>query len=157
MIKLSHMLALFAALSASLLVVALLLPKPSVETAEPVQALVLTGGEQRIIVIGDLHGDYQALQAILSFTRVDNDTLVVQVGDLLDRGDDTIPLLDFFRRNHSFPVLNLLGNHEALNLAGNLRYVSEGDFRSFGGRDQRKEAFEAGQPYGDFLRELSRR
>lgn len=150
------MLALFAALSASLLVVALLLPKSSIEVVEPLQTLQLSGGEQRIVVIGDLHGDYKALEAILAFARVDNDTLLVQVGDLLDRGDDTIPLLNFFMQNHSFPVLNLLGNHEAMNLAENLRYVSDGDFRSFGGHAQRKEAFKAGQPYGDFLRRLSR-
>lgn len=158
--KLTEILGVFALLSVFLIVATVLAQRQDkTETGyrETVQRIPVERVDRRVVVVGDLHGDYTALERILKYAQVDNATVLVQVGDLLDRGDDTIPLLDFFLRNHSHPVLNILGNHEAMNLAGQLRYVSPGDFASFGGEAARRKAFEKGQPYGDLLRGFSTR
>lgn len=39
-------------------------------------------------------------------------------------------------------VVNVYGNHEVMNLGGDLRYVTEEDYTSFGGRLKRKEAWD---------------
>jgi hypothetical protein len=109
----------------------------------------------RIVAIGDLHGDYAALEQILAFAEVDSSTVVVHTGDSIDRGDDTIKLLDFFM---SAPpnFFHVMGNHELMNIADNLNYVSQGDFNSFGGKANRAEAFAKGGKYGDYIRSLGR-
>mmetsp|Transcript_23599 Transcript_23599/g.41828 ORF Transcript_23599/g.41828 Transcript_23599/m.41828 type:complete len:204 (+) Transcript_23599:1477-2088(+) len=110
-------------------------------------------GLTRVLAIGDLHGDYNALQKILEFAKADPQTTVVHTGDTIDRGDDTIKLLDFFMAAPS-NYRHLMGNHELMNIANNLNYVSPGDFDSFGGVDKRVEAFAKGGKYGAYLRTL---
>lgn len=109
----------------------------------------------RIIAIGDLHGDFAAFKQILEFTKADWTTTVVHTGDTIDRGDDTIQLLDFFISAPS-NYRHIMGNHELMNLADNLNYVSAGDFKSFGGKQPRHEAFAVGGKYGDYLRTLGK-
>ena len=61
---------------------------------------------RRIVVLGDIHGDYQ--QCIKSLVMcgvtdgnghwIANDNILVQMGDLLDRGDDSKAVMDLFIR-----------------------------------------------------------
>lgn len=99
----------------------------------------------RIIAIGDVHGDVNAMRQALRNARViDNKdqwvggkTVLVQVGDQLDRGNrerDVIDLL--FKLQDSAPnsggaVHILLGNHELMNSRLDFRYVSRGGFDDF--------------------------
>ena len=99
----------------------------------------------RLIAIGDLHGDIQATRqtlrlggAIDSEDRwVGGDLVVVQTGDQFDRGDGELAILDLFERldraaamaGGAVHVLN--GNHEFLNVKGNMRYVTPGGFAAF--------------------------
>ncbi|GJJ72430.1 hypothetical protein EMPS_04787 [Entomortierella parvispora] len=75
------------------------------------------------------------------------DTLI-QTGDLVDRGPDTIAVFRLFEklraqaRSVGGEVINLMGNHEVMNIGGDLRYVTEEDYASFGGRQKRKEAWD---------------
>ncbi len=99
----------------------------------------------RVIAVGDVHGDLAAARRALRLARVvDEDdqwvggaTWVVQVGDQLDRGDDEQAILDWFERLEGEAVqaggrfVWLLGNHEVMNAAGDLRYVTPGGFRDF--------------------------
>ncbi|KAJ9527410.1 hypothetical protein QJQ45_025679 [Haematococcus lacustris] len=100
----------------------------------------------RIVAIGDLHGDWN--KAIESFRVagvikiLDNDevvwrggdTVVVQLGDVLDRGDNEIAIVKLLRgldqqaREHGGAVYMLNGNHESLNICGDFRYVTPGAF-----------------------------
>lgn len=96
--------------------------------------------------VGDLHGDLQKALACLELAGVlgedaggrvrwtGGDTTVVQLGDVLDRGDceiSTILLLrelDRQARAAGGAVWMLNGNHESLNVAGDFRYVTPGAF-----------------------------
>ena len=101
----------------------------------------------RVIAIGDLHGDIGQARRALRLagvlgegdesgnpTWVGGDTTVVQVGDILDRGDDEIGILILLQklekeaRKQGGGVYVLNGNHEVLNVSGDFRYVSRGAF-----------------------------
>lgn len=99
----------------------------------------------RIVAIGDIHGDLQKALACLELAGVlseddghvqwvGGDTTVVQLGDVLDRGDSEIATILLLReldrqaRKEGGAVWMLNGNHESLNVAGDFRYVTPGAF-----------------------------
>jgi 3',5'-cyclic AMP phosphodiesterase CpdA len=102
-------------------------------------------GAPRIVAIGDLHGDLDATRRALllggAIDREDNwiggKLIVVQTGDQLDRGDEEQEILDLFEelrlrsRDAGGAFYALLGNHELMNVMGDLRYVTEGGFEDF--------------------------
>jgi hypothetical protein len=99
----------------------------------------------RIVAVGDLHGDFAAWRQILRAAQlVDNDgrwiggeAVLVQTGDVVDRGPDSLKIiLDLMRLQNEAQrargqVIALVGNHEAMTLTGDLRYVSAGDYAAF--------------------------
>ncbi|MEM9388394.1 MAG: metallophosphoesterase [Pseudomonadota bacterium] len=100
-----------------------------------------------MIAFGDVHGDYEALHRLLSFAEViDGDDRwiagskhLVSVGDLLDRGPDSRRVMDLLMgletqaQAAGGPVHVLIGNHEQMNLTGDLRYVAKEEFAAFAG------------------------
>src|SRR5436190_10050283 len=80
----------------------------------------------RIVAIGDVHGNLAGFQKILGDVGVvdrtgawaGGDTVLVQVGDLIDRGPSMRGTLDFVMAleqdaaRHGGRVVALLGNHE---------------------------------------------
>ena len=105
--------------------------------------------QQRIITIGDIHGDYTALQNILKYTDAYVSKTIISIGDVIDRGDDTIKILDFLMNQNK--IIHLKGNHEEANLQGNFNYVSLGDINSFGSLWNRRKAFSWGGKYFNYL------
>jgi len=106
-------------------------------------------GVERVVAIGDLHGDYAnylaTLRAAGLIDRKDKwsggATHLVQTGDIPDRGPDTIRIIDHLeqlakqaRRKGGY-VHGLIGNHEAMNVYGDLRYVSAGEYEAFTNRN----------------------
>ncbi len=101
----------------------------------------------RLVAVGDLHGDLAATRRVLVLAGVidRNDrwvggrTVLVQTGDQLDRGDDEraiLDLLEILRDEASRAggaVLALNGNHEIMNVLWDFRYVTDGGWRSFDG------------------------
>ena len=99
----------------------------------------------RIVAVGDLHGDYDAWIAIARAARlVDSSgrwaggrTTLVQLGDVTDRGPDSLKIIRNLQQLQKDAakaggrVAVLLGNHEAMNLVGDLRYVTPGEFAAF--------------------------
>ncbi|MEW5900250.1 MAG: metallophosphoesterase [Acidobacteriota bacterium] len=89
-------------------------------------------GVERIVAVGDLHGDYENFVKILKATEiVDNDlhwvagkTHLVQTGDIMDRWDEARNILDLLMRLEEEAVAAggmvhvLLGNHEEINITG---------------------------------------
>jgi hypothetical protein len=99
----------------------------------------------RIVAIGDLHGDLEAAEAALRLGGaidqrgqwIGGDLVVVQTGDILDRGNDEEAIMRLFERlgnearksGGAVHVLN--GNHELMNAYQDFRYVTEWGFRDF--------------------------
>ncbi len=108
-------------------------------------ALSACGSPRRIVAFGDVHGDLSAARAALRLAGaigdqdqwIGGDLVVVQTGDQLDRGDEEQAILDLFDRlrveaeAHGGEFHALLGNHELMNVRGDLRYVTEGGFADF--------------------------
>jgi hypothetical protein len=112
---------------------------------------------ERVVVFGDLHGDYakfhdQLVKAGLVDQR-DNwsggRTHFVQIGDVPDRAPDTRRILDLLMRLEPQAkraggyVHALIGNHEAMNMEGDLRYTTPGEFAAFADADspRRRDAY----------------
>jgi hypothetical protein len=101
----------------------------------------------RLVAIGDLHGDLAAARAALRTAGAIDDRdrwiggalVVVQTGDVLDRGDDERAILDLIARLESEAraaggaMIMLLGNHELMNAAGDFRYVTPAGLHAFDG------------------------
>lgn len=133
------------------------------------------GKVKRIIVIGDIHGDWRALSKALRLAKLTNSngkwiggqTHLVQVGDILDRGgrpatygdemSESKILRHLFKLQRSAKkagggVHLLLGNHELMNVMGNFQYATSkglSDFSEFGSRQN------ALRPGGPFAIELA--
>lgn len=105
-------------------------------------------GVERVIALGDIHGDYGQYMKVLeaaglvdSRGRWDGDaTHFVQTGDVPDRGPDTRQIMDHLEklkreaRRAGGRVHTLIGNHEAMNVYGDLRYVTAGEYAAFVGK-----------------------
>ncbi|MES2002270.1 MAG: metallophosphoesterase [Pseudomonadota bacterium] len=100
---------------------------------------------QRIVAVGDLHGDFLAWTDIARSAGVEDasghwsggTTILVQLGDITDRGADSLKIINNLRQlqgeapKAGGKVIVLLGNHEAMNATGDLRYVSAGEYAAF--------------------------
>jgi hypothetical protein len=109
-------------------------------------------GVDRVVAIGDVHGDYDQLVSVLrsaslideSGTWTGGKAHLVQTGDIPDRGPDSRKALDLLMRleeeaaRAGGAVHALIGNHEAMNVYGDLRYVSAGEFEAFRDADSEK-------------------
>ena len=99
----------------------------------------------RVVAIGDLHGDVVAARRALVLAGaidekerwVGGTLVVVQTGDEIDRGDGDRTIIELFDRiadaaqARGGRVLPLIGNHEAINVAEDFRYVTRGGFAAF--------------------------
>jgi len=102
-------------------------------------------GVERIVAIGDVHGDYDQFFTLLRDTGLVDDrgrwtggqTHLVQIGDVPDRGPDTRKIMDLLMQlerqaaRAGGAVHALIGNHEAMNIYGDLRYVTPEEFDAF--------------------------
>jgi len=149
---------------------------------------------ERIIVIGDLHGDWDMTIKSLKIAKlidvnlkwIGGETVVVQLGDQIDRcrfsgipcnlkeatkydEASDMKILNYFSNLHSQAqkvggaVYSIIGNHELMNVNGDMRYVSYENVKEFDdykksnneiikdGMEARKWAFAPGNPIADFL------
>lgn len=135
-------------------------------------------GVERIVAVGDVHGAYDRFVAILRAAGlidkrdrwIGGRTHLVQTGDVLDRGPDSRKALDLLRRlqrdaaRAKGRVHALIGNHEAMRMLGDWRYVSAQEYAAFRTSDSeslrerfyqvvlaesRKQAEAAGRPFDE--------
>lgn len=95
-----------------------------------------------MIIIGDVHGAYNTLKALMSKLPKDD---IVFVGDLIDRGPDSKKVVDFVKENKFACVL---GNHE---------WMAENDFESWignGGMETLHSFKDNLDELFDFIKEL---
>jgi hypothetical protein len=101
--------------------------------------------QQRIVAVGDLHGDYDAwVQIARAAGLIDardrwagGKTILVQMGDITDRGPDSLKIVRSLQQlQKEAPakggqVVVVLGNHEAMNVVGDYRYTTPGEYAAF--------------------------
>jgi hypothetical protein len=129
-------------------------------------ALVATASAPaRVVAIGDVHGAFTEFVTILQRTGLvdgkrrwsGGSATFVQIGDLLDRGPRTRECLDLVMDlekqapKAGGAVIPLLGNHEAMNVMGDVRYVTPEIYRTFATSRSEEIRGKAFQDYVTFL------
>jgi hypothetical protein len=135
------------------------MPRPWIWTIIALAAVLLPGAmparaaePARIVAIGDLHGDHDAWIAIARAAGLvdrkgrwaGGKAVFVQLGDVTDRGPDSRKIIqDLMRLQQAAPrrggkVIVLVGNHEAMNMTNDLRYVHPGEFAAFADRNSKR-------------------
>lgn len=116
----------------------------------------------RIVAIGDVHGSFSGLVSIMkeaglidSNNRwIGGNALMVQTGDLLDRGTEVRDVMDLLMKlqdeaeAEGGKVLVIMGNHEAMNIFGSRHDVNPKAYASFAGpgsEEKRQQALERWQ------------
>jgi len=106
----------------------------------------------RVVAIADVHGAYEAMVETLTNVGILDDQLawaggatrLVIVGDLVDRGPRSRDVMDLLMRLEGEAIAAggyvhvLFGNHESMNMLGDLRYVSKAEYAAFAA-DETKE------------------
>ena len=111
---------------------------------------------ETVVAIADVHGDFDDFVTILQHTGlidkqnhwIGGKTTFVQVGDLLDRGPKPREVMDLMMALEKEAaqaggrVVSLIGNHEMMNMMGDLRYVTPLNYASFadGNSEKRQKA-----------------
>ena len=94
---------------------------------------------KNLVVLSDIEGNFDALRKLLQATKVIDENLewtfgdgnLVLVGDLFDRGQQVTEVLWFIyyleekAKAAGGYIHFILGNHEIMNLSGDLRYVQQ--------------------------------
>ena len=102
-------------------------------------------GVGRVIAFADVHGAYDELTTLLreagvvdaQHRWVAGRTHVASLGDLLDRGADSRKVMDLLIRLQGEATAAggalhvVVGNHEAMNVLGDLRYVARDEYASY--------------------------
>lgn len=108
-------------------------------------------GVERVVAVSDLHGDYDQYIKVLESAGLVNsrgkwtggETHLVQTGDVPDRGPDTRRIIGHLQQlkkqaaRKGGMVHTLIGNHEAMNSYGDLRYVHPGEYEAFVGKNSK--------------------
>lgn len=114
----------------------------------------------RIVAVGDIHGDNDAWLAVARAAGLidakgrwaGGQTVLVQLGDVVDRGPDSLKVIHHLMKlQREAPrkggrVIVLVGNHEAMNMTGDLRYVHPDEYKAFADRQsgaRRDRVYEA--------------
>ena len=110
-------------------------------------------GVDRVVAISDVHGAYGAMvETLKAVDIIDADLAwsggtsnLVIVGDLLDRGPRSRDAMDLLMRLEGEAqaaggyVHVLIGNHESMNMLGDMRYVSKLEYAAFAAEETVEE------------------
>ena len=146
----------------------------------PITPPTILPAVNRIIAIGDIHGDLEVFYRSLEIAKIAKkdqfgefhwnanppDTVVVQIGDMVDRGGREVTIGDEASERHIFALADklhkealkfgggfycLLGNHEIMNVLGDLRYTTPMSRDDFGSSMDRLDAFKPGGPIARYF------
>ena len=130
-------------------------------TGAPPAPAAAQPGSGRVVAIGDIHGAGDGLRAILQEAGlIDGDrrwsggtATLVQTGDVTDRGPGVRAIMDLLMRLEDEAradggeVRVLLGNHETMNMMGDVRDVTPAIFASFASEDAERRREDAWRQY----------
>jgi len=125
----------------------------------------------RVVAIGDIHGAYPQFTAMLQRVGLidaklhwsGGDSILVQVGDMLDRGAKPREVMDLLMRlqteatQSGGQVIVLMGNHEAMNIVGDLRYVTPEIYAEFADQESAHRRKSAWIAWKHLLTRMARR
>lgn len=125
--------------------------------------LGLFSPQKKLIVLGDIHADYEKLILALKKVKLINNklkwiggkTILIQIGDMVDgrarinswKGDNDLKVINFFirlrieARNSGGNIIFLMGNHELMNYQGNFTYSGDNGIKTFGNEQKRYKYF----------------
>ena len=123
-------------------------------------------GVDRIVAVGDVHGDFGQFVKVLRAAGVIDEkhnwtggkTHLVQVGDVFDRGPESRKAMDLLMKlemqapKAGGAVHSLIGNHEAMVLFGDWRYMTREELASYGGEAGLRETMSPKGKYGKWIR-----
>ena len=77
-------------------------------------SIVKCAGNQKIWVIGDVHGCYQQFMGLVNSPLIGENDIVILIGDIIDRGPDSVKMLDWAMENvnNGGRYYMIRGNHE---------------------------------------------
>jgi hypothetical protein len=119
---------------------------------------------EHVVVVGDVHGDFDSFCLILKRSGlvdsqnhwIGGTAKLVQTGDLIDRGlkgreaMDLLMALEQQASKAGGQVLPLLGNHEVVNILGDLRYVAPQTYAAFTDSESGKRRKAAYEEYAEW-------
>ncbi len=143
--------------AAAIAVILLVPPPPAAAKTVPYEWT----GVERIVAIGDVHGAYDNLVAILETTGLLNEQLewiggkthLVQLGDIVDRGPRSRDCMDLLMKLEKQAkkaggyVHVLTGNHEVMNIVGILDHTPPEELAVYNDRQARRTRERAFQVY----------
>jgi hypothetical protein len=125
----------------------------SLATAQPGAVSSPASAPTRIVALSDVHGAYDSLVSLLKTVALVDDKLawsggratLVVVGDVLDRGSASRRVLELLMRlereasSAGGRAQLVLGNHEVMNLTGELDYVASEDYAAYAAEESAAE------------------
>jgi calcineurin-like phosphoesterase family protein len=120
-----------------------------------------------ITAVGDVHGAFDELVGVLQHDGlidaqhhwVGGNTTLVQTGDMIDRGPKPREVLDLLMSlqkeapKRGGRVVVLLGNHEVMNMMGDLRYVTAENYASYASKNSEKLQHSSYRQYLDWRKD----
>jgi calcineurin-like phosphoesterase family protein len=125
----------------------------------------VAGGPSRVVAVGDVHGDFTDFSTLLQQVGLidaqrhwaGGTATFVQTGDVPDRGPQSKQAFDLLMQlepeaaKQGGKVLPLLGNHEVMDMVGDLRYVTPEDYKNFADENSEKRREAEWEDYKKFL------
>jgi serine/threonine protein phosphatase 1 len=100
----------------------------------------------KTLVIGDIHGCYNELQELLARSGIADSDAIIALGDIVDRGPESMRVLEFFRQQPN--TRSLMGNHERKHVR-----ASRGELKL--AMSQVITRDQAGETYGEAVRYMN--
>jgi hypothetical protein len=131
----------------------------------------LSAAEQRVVAVGDIHGEYEGFVTILQKAGLvdaklkwtGGRTTFVQVGDYVDRGPHVRKVMDLLMAlergagKKRGQTIVLLGNHELMNLTSALHEANPAAYAAFANRKSEKRRQAAYARYAALHEQLTKR
>ena len=101
--------------------------------------------DQKVWVVGDVHGCYHQFMGIIKSPLIGEDDIVILIGDIIDRGPESVKMLDWAMKNvnNGGKYIMIRGNHEQNIIDDYQELIRQQNYKN-----QYKD--EAGEPFVDY-------